>query len=349
MQCGLEPVHRDRPDERHHVHGDRHRDERRGCRIGVVLDDGDALPGRGHDGRRDVAVARRSGHLDALHLDGLHRCRAVGGRRDRLLEGQVRAGEQRGPDDGRVPADRRQPQQPQRPAVRRLERLLPADGRQAPTGTTSSAVYAVAAQEDTSPGSSDFRHVIGWGAAGTGQGRVLEKGSFNSKVYLETYATWPSATVTKNWPVSTAVLTDGVITSTSVTSTMNASPSYSFSATNNTGTSAGAAVGATGWNTSGVWKGRIAEVVVLASNPTAAENRQVQEYLARKWGLTIAPGLVSGVTATASTTTDAAVNVAWTAPTWNGGASISSYTVTATPSDGTLSTVTTSCARHRAR
>ena len=213
-----------------------------------------------------------------------------------------------------------------------------------PTGTTSSAVYAVAAQEDTSPGSSDFRHVIGWGAAGTGQGRVLEKGSFNSKVYLETYATWPSATVTKNWPVSTAVLTDGVITSTSVTSTMNASPSYSFSATNNTGTSAGAAVGATGWNTSGVWKGRIAEVVVLASNPTAAENRQVQEYLARKWGLTIAPGLVSGVTATASTTTDAAVNVAWTAPTWNGGASISSYTVTATPSDGTLSTVTTSCA-----
>ncbi|MBI4944691.1 MAG: fibronectin type III domain-containing protein, partial [Actinobacteria bacterium] len=213
-----------------------------------------------------------------------------------------------------------------------------------PTGTTSSAVYAVAAQEDTSPGSSDFRHLIGWGANSTGQGRVLEKGSFNSKVYLETFGTWTSATVTKNWPVSTAVLTDGVITSTTVTSTMNASPNYSFAATNNTGTSSGAAVGATGWNTAGVWKGRIAEVVVLASNPTAAENRQVQEYLARKWGLTIAPGLVTGVTATASTTTDAAVDVAWTAPTWNGGASISSYTVTATPSDGTLSTVTTSCA-----
>ncbi|WP_088286682.1 fibronectin type III domain-containing protein [Kineosporia sp. A_224] len=90
--------------------------------------------------------------------------------------------------------------------------------------------------------------------------------------------------------------------------------------------------------------GSFREVVVFKTALTAAERRTVREYLARKWGVAITPDAPTGVTATASTTTSGAASVAWTAPGWNGGSAVTGHTVTATPSDSTLPTVTTSCA-----
>ncbi len=192
------------------------------------------------------------------------------------------------------------------------------------TGTNPSAIFTVAVQEDTNPSGSDWRHVIGWGASGTGQGRVMEKGSFNANYWVETYATWGSVGTT-TWPTSTPVVADGVITSTSVSAGMNGVSVYTYGTTNNTGTSAGAAVGATGWNTgSGVWKGRIAEVIVLAANPTSAQMRTMREYLAHKWGVTITPSAPQSASATKSGTT---ATVSWSAPAWNGGANVTGYTV----------------------
>jgi hypothetical protein len=51
----------------------------------------------------------------------------------------------------------------------------------------------------------------------------------------------------------------------------------------------GAALGAAPWSHSQFWQGRIGEVIVLDTWLTAAQRRSVQEYRARKWGLTIAP------------------------------------------------------------
>ena len=88
------------------------------------------------------------------------------------------------------------------------------------------------------------------------------------------------------------------------------------------------------------WQGPIPEVVVFTGTLTTAERRLVDEYLARKWGTVITPGVPTGVTVTGA---DGQASVAWTMP-WSGGAAISGYTVTATPTDSTLGTITTSCA-----
>jgi hypothetical protein len=84
----------------------------------------------------------------------------------------------------------------------------------------------------------------------------------------------------------------------------------------------------------------VPEVVIFTGALTTAEQRLVDEYLARKWGTVITPGVPSGVAVTGA---DSQASVAWTAP-WNGGAAITGYTVTATPTDSGLGTITTSCA-----
>ncbi|WP_088315818.1 fibronectin type III domain-containing protein [Kineosporia sp. R_H_3] len=208
-----------------------------------------------------------------------------------------------------------------------------------PTGTTPSTLWAVAVQEEAVP-SSTWRHAIGWGAAGTGLGRVLERGNGNNNVYLETYDTWASVTPTKTWPVGTAVVTDGVVTSTSMSSNVNGASNYTLSTTNTTGTADGAALGATGWNTADTWKGRIAEVVVTNTAATSAQTRTVQEYLARKWGVTITPSAPGTPTATGGF---GGATVSWSAPAWNGGATVTSYTATASPGGSTCTSATTSC------
>jgi hypothetical protein len=201
------------------------------------------------------------------------------------------------------------------------------DATKLPTGTTASAVYVVATQEDALPTFSCWRHAFAYGAAATGAARSVAKGCNNSNAYVDTYNTWSSMAVTRTWPVNTATLVDGTVTSTAVTSNVNGAVNYVFSGAANTGTSAGARVGTSPWG-GGFWKGRIAEVIVLSGTPTAAQNRAVQEYLARKWGLAItstAPQSVAAAPSKASTV------VTWAAPAYNGGSAVTSYRATAAP------------------
>ena len=85
--------------------------------------------------------------------------------------------------------------------------------------------------------------------------------------------------------------------------------------------------------------GDIAEVLALGSAASRADERTVVEYLSRKWGFPITPSAPSGVTVTGA---DTQATVTWTAP-WNGYSAITGYTITATPVDGTLSTLTKAC------
>jgi hypothetical protein len=86
--------------------------------------------------------------------------------------------------------------------------------------------------------------------------------------------------------------------------------------------------------------GDLGEVVVLGSAATRADERTVVEYLSRKWGFAITPSTPSGVTVTGA---DSQATVTWTGP-WNGYSAITGYTITATPVDGSLSTLTKACA-----
>jgi surface protein len=86
------------------------------------------------------------------------------------------------------------------------------------------------------------------------------------------------------------------------------------------------------------FNGTIAEIVVLRAAISNADRRLVEEYLARKWGLTITPGLPTGVSATAGA---AQATVSWSTPSWDGGSAITGYTATATAAGQTTQTCTT--------
>ena len=70
--------------------------------------------------------------------------------------------------------------------------------------------------------------------------------------------------------------------------------------------------------------GRYREVLWFSRALTAPERRAVREYLAVKWGLTIAPDRPSGLTATAG---NGSVTLSWTASTSTGGSPVTDYVV----------------------
>ncbi len=92
---------------------------------------------------------------------------------------------------------------------------------------------------------------------------------------------------------------------------------------------------------SGGWDGTIAEVLAFTGAVSPAERRVLEEYLARKWGGVITPQAPTGV---AATTADAATSISWTAPPWNGGSAVTSYTATLVPSDGSATLTCTAAA-----
>ncbi len=129
---------------------------------------------------------------------------------------------------------------------------------------------------------------------------------------------------------------------TSVTIWANGDPGASTAGGFSTGTDH-AWIGAGGLSTpSGHWKGTLPEVIIIDGSLTTGERRTLQEYLARKWGGVIAPAAPTGVGATAG---NAQVGVSWTAPAWNGGAAVTSYTATASPGGATCTATApaTSC------
>ena len=85
----------------------------------------------------------------------------------------------------------------------------------------------------------------------------------------------------------------------------------------------------------------VAEVLLFNRALTDAERREIDEYLARKWGADLPPVAPAAPTVTASGTTATAT---WSAPTWDGGSPVTGYTVTATPGGASCTTTTgTTC------
>jgi hypothetical protein len=73
------------------------------------------------------------------------------------------------------------------------------------------------------------------------------------------------------------------------------------------------------------WYGGVPELIVLNATLTTTERRQVEEYLARKWSVSVTPSAPQSLSATPGTGT---ASLSWSAPAWNGGAAVSAYTAT---------------------
>jgi hypothetical protein len=87
--------------------------------------------------------------------------------------------------------------------------------------------------------------------------------------------------------------------------------------------------------------GDVGEVIAFSGTLTTAQRRTVEDYLARKWGTTITPDPPGTPIVTAGASS---ASVSWAAPAYDGGSSVTGYTVTASP--GTQSCTTsgaTSC------
>ncbi|MFN8079040.1 MAG: fibronectin type III domain-containing protein [Kineosporiaceae bacterium] len=78
----------------------------------------------------------------------------------------------------------------------------------------------------------------------------------------------------------------------------------------------------------GRWWGTTPEIIAFNGTLTTTQRRTLEEYLAHKWASVITPAAPGSPTATPGNTQ---ATLSWTAPTWDGGATITGYTATASP------------------
>ena len=95
--------------------------------------------------------------------------------------------------------------------------------------------------------------------------------------------------------------------------------------------------------------GQVGDVITFDRALDAAERRSVEEYLARKWGVPITPQAPAAPTGVVQTTSSATLS--WAAPSFDGGAAVSAYTVTSADgktcsTTGALSCTVTGLARN---
>ena len=218
------------------------------------------------------------------------------------------------------------------------DRLAMAAVGSLPTGTTASSTFVVARLNTGS--ASGWLSALGWGSAITKGSRSVLKQTGTTAVQTGTYAA--GMTLGRNWAstswtiYSDAYTAGGTTYAGRVDSTTGASNSGGFSTSGSTGY-VGDEV-----NSTEKWDGPIAEVIISSTALTTSERRTVEEYLARKWSGTITPAAPQSLAATP--TGGGAVSLSWSAPAWDGGASVTAYT--ATPSGGgscTVSGLTASC------
>ncbi len=194
-----------------------------------------------------------------------------------------------------------------------------------PTGTNASTAFVAAQLTDPTPTTSSYRAALSWGTLSTGQTRDLYKTATSASACVNTYSS--GNTCTGTWSGSRVDVLAGQHSAATVTGWFNggvaAGPTaYAFT----TGTT-GAAVGA---ELNGVqrWRGPVPEAIVFTGTLTDPERRTIEEYLARKWTGLITPAAPTGAAATAGIGQAA---VSWTAPAWDGGSAVTSYTVTSSP------------------
>ncbi|MFN8078080.1 MAG: fibronectin type III domain-containing protein [Kineosporiaceae bacterium] len=204
-----------------------------------------------------------------------------------------------------------------------------------PTGTSSTTSLIVATNTSTVPDKAGEQELTWFGSDSVpGTARYVYKPDLSDQVTSAAAYTTPAADgpITSGAPF---VVVSDFVSGSSYGTHFNGRPrTWQTYAYNTTGTYFEVSFpGLT-------WTGPIQEIIVLNQTPSSTDLRTLQDYLARKWALTITPAAPGTPTATAGT---AQASVSWTAPSWDGGNAITSYLATASPGGASCTTATTSC------
>ncbi|MBL8929710.1 MAG: fibronectin type III domain-containing protein, partial [Kineosporiaceae bacterium] len=207
--------------------------------------------------------------------------------------------------------------------------LLSSTAATLPSGTTSSTAFVAATA--TSAGSGSDSWPLFWGTGGSGARRELwfrnTSRAVSAGTNSGTYAT------SGTWTQNALVIADLQHLSGSMNLQTNGAAAVSATTAVNT-------TGASTVHVGALFTGYTHEVIVTDAALTAADRRVVQEYLARKWATAITPSVPGTPVATAGV---GDADITWTAPAWDGGSPITSYTATASPGGNTCTTTGTSC------
>lgn len=165
-----------------------------------------------------------------------------------------------------------------------------ANGVQLPSGSTTSTVFIVAAQDDPAPGSSCYHNLLAWGTNQRTQGRVVHKGCRTSLAYGETYDTWQLQRPTLSWPIGKPAELTVTTSRASVAVRMNGVDSYTWlapaTAQTNTVPDSEANIGGAPWGHDEGWVGRLFELIVVSGDIPPAKRDSIEKYLITKYGLT---------------------------------------------------------------
>jgi hypothetical protein len=158
-----------------------------------------------------------------------------------------------------------------------------------PIGAEPSSVYLVVRQQDPSPLLSCFRVALSWGSGQPNLARLVHKGCRTKLAFAETFATWASANATQEWPDNRPAILRANFTAAGVDVDVNGKPSSAWKTSTAfplaTAAALTATIGSSVWDPNGAWLGEIAEVIVLSSIPSPAQDQDIQNYLSLKWGV----------------------------------------------------------------